>query len=73
MTDRNIIQSLSQILGEGFNLDELHNLCFQLDIDEEELPSTKTPFINALLEHLYRHKLIPQLLKKGRGLRDRLD
>ncbi len=73
MTDQKIIHSLSQILREGFNLDELHDLCFQLDIDKEELPSNKTPFINALLEHLNRHKLIPQLIKKGRELRDRLD
>jgi hypothetical protein len=70
MTDRYTILALKQILGEGFDLDELHDLCFRLDIDKDELPSTqKTSLINALLDHLDSRNRIPKLLEEGRRLR----
>lgn len=74
MTDRNTIHALKQVLTEGFDLEELHDICFRLDIDKDELPSTtKTSFINALLDLIDRHNQIPDLIETGRTLRDQLD
>ena len=36
MTDRNTIRALKQILEEGFGLEDLHDLCFWLDVDEKK-------------------------------------
>jgi len=74
MTDRNTIHALKQVLTEGFDLEELHDICFRLNIDKDELPSTtKTSFINALLDLIDKHNQIPDLLETGRTLRDQLD
>jgi ferritin len=69
MTDRNTILALKEIMEESFNKQDLHDLCFRLDIDKDQLPGTKTPLINELLEELNRHDRIPELLNEVRALR----
>jgi hypothetical protein len=73
MTDRNTINALRQVLSEGFNLEELHELCDLLEIDAEDLPPTKAPLISDLLKYLDRHSRIPDLLELGRTHRGELD
>ncbi len=74
MTDRHTIHALSQVLRDGFDLEELHDLCSRLDIDKDELPSsTKTPLVNALLDRLDKRNRIQDLLETGRTVRGELD
>ncbi|MGD8588676.1 MAG: SIR2 family protein [Chromatiales bacterium] len=73
MTDRRTIQALTQVLKDGFNLEELQELCDRLEVDAEDLPPTKAPLLNALLKYLDRHNRIPDLLELGRTHRSELD
>jgi hypothetical protein len=72
MTDRITLGNLKKILSDGFNMDELHDLCFRLDENKDEFPATLTPFVNGFLDHLERRNKIPQLLEQGRELRQEL-
>lgn len=67
------IQQLKQNLQQGFNLDELHTLCADLGIDKDELPTTKTPLIEALLARLQRQQRLEDLLDLGKQTRPELD
>ncbi|MEF8730806.1 MAG: SIR2 family protein [Candidatus Accumulibacter meliphilus] len=73
MTDRTTLRNLQKVLSDGFNMDELHDLCFRLDENKDEFPHTLTPFINGFLDHLERRNKIPELLEQGRELRHELD
>jgi hypothetical protein len=72
MTDRITLGNLKKVLSDGFNMDELHDLCFRLDENKDEFPATLTPFVNGFLDHLERRNKIPQLLEQGRELRQEL-
>jgi len=72
MTDRVTLGNLKKVLSDGFNMDELHDLCFRLDENKDEFPATLTPFVNGFLNHLERRNKIPKLLEQGRELRQEL-
>jgi hypothetical protein len=49
-----------------FDLDELRGLCFDLEIDHEELPhsSTKSGLVQALIKYTRRRGIFDQLLSE---------
>ena len=52
-------------LTKYFSLDELESLCFELDIDKDNVPGKdkgKDYFVTALLSYVQRRELIPRLL-----------
>ncbi|MBK8906197.1 MAG: hypothetical protein IPM53_33775 [Anaerolineaceae bacterium] len=45
-------------LKQFFNLDELYSLLMELGLDKDEFPLTKTPLIEALVQHGSRNNLL---------------
>jgi len=62
-------------LVKAFNLDELSDLCFELDIDAEELANRqrKRDFAREIVLHLKRRNRLPALIQYCRELRSHLD
>ena len=52
-------------------MDELHDLCNDLQVDKDKFTPTKDAFIRELLGHLKRRKEINKLIDKGRELRSK--
>ena len=69
MIDRNTLLAVKEIMEESFDKKDLHDLCFRLNINKDELPDTKTLLINELLEELNKRNQIPKMLEKVRDLR----
>ena len=62
--------SLSHLLEQYFNLDELAALCFRLGINFENLPGqTLTNKVLALIRYCERHKRLPDLIQACRAQR----
>lgn len=59
---------LRQNLAKHFDKEELRTLCFDLDIEYENLPETKDGMARELVRHCDRHDRIPQLVQKCREL-----
>ena len=62
---------LRQILSDGFNMSELKNLCFDLGVDCESLPtdSGKSDVIRELLQYLIRYDRVLELIRLGEQVR----
>jgi len=57
-------------IGERFSLSEIHQLCFSLGIDYENLPGeTKIEIAQSLIEHCERHNRLPELKQSLNTLR----
>ncbi len=65
-----LLSLLHHILDEHFSLEELKSLCFDLKIDNENLPGgTKEGKARELVVYLDRYGRVPELIKLGRRLR----
>jgi hypothetical protein len=60
-------------LSQHFNVDELRELCFSLDIEDEDLPGGKSGMIRELIGHCERHGRTLELLDLARQARPHLD
>jgi outer membrane protein assembly factor BamB len=62
-------------LVKAFSLDELSDLCFELDIDAEELANRqrKRDFAREIVLHLKRRNRLPALIQYCREVRSHLD
>ena len=67
------LQKLRDKIVEGFNLAELRNLCFDLDIEYENLDgSTLNDKTRELVEFCKRHNRLPELVTRCKELRSRI-
>lgn len=65
---------LRRVLSKRFNVDELRTLCFDLQVDYEDLPGDgKSAKVRELLAHLARRNRINDLLDVGREARPDID
>ena len=64
-----ILAELRQNLATHFNREELRTLCFDLDIDHENLPEAKDSMARELVAHCERRQCILELARKCRKLR----
>jgi hypothetical protein len=61
--NQNSLTGLRQKLNDHFDLSELHDLCFDLRVDPENLPAkTKQETTRELILHLARHRRLNALL-----------
>lgn len=61
---------LRELMNSHFNKSELQLICFDLEIDHENLPSnTKNDLVRELIEHCFRFKLMEKLIKHCKELR----
>ena len=68
------LQRLLKLITTYFNMEELKNICFQLNIDLEELsPGNKEELVRELLLYLNRQGLILELLRVAKQLRPNTD
>ena len=59
-----------ELIRQHFSDDELHELCYRLDINYEDLPATgKAGKARELVEYAERHGLLPELIATCRLLR----
>ena len=64
------LPALRDLIDQHFNDEELRQLCFDLDIDAENLPGdTRIAKAQSLVAHCLRHNRLPQLGEKCRELR----
>jgi formylglycine-generating enzyme required for sulfatase activity len=64
------LPSLRDLLAQHFNLEELEQLCFDLNIEYEDVPgSTRKAKAQALVEYCLRHNRLPDLSAYCRQLR----
>ena len=70
----NPLLPLQQRLNETFSLDEIHSLCFDINVDIDNLSGkTKKEKIRALLEYLGRRQQLEILIDRCRTLRPNYD
>ncbi|KAA3665258.1 MAG: hypothetical protein DWQ04_01515, partial [Chloroflexi bacterium] len=66
--------NLRQLLEKHFNKSELRDICFELDIDFENLPGqTKRDKVRELITFCHRHGSSPKLQTNLRKLRPAVD
>jgi len=64
------LPSLRDLLTQHFDLEELSQLCFDLDIEYENLPgTTRQAKAQSLVEYCLRHNRLPDLSTGCHGLR----
>lgn len=69
-SNRRTRAALRQILAERFDEEGLRTLCFDLDVDYDDLPAHgKAGKARELIKHLERHGRVLELVEAGRGLR----
>lgn len=64
---------LRRKLAYHFSIDELRNLCFDLRVEDENLPTTREGMARELVKHCERKETIPKLLEKCRQQRPMVD
>ena len=68
--EQECLTGLRRILDEHFNDGELRTLCFDLDVDYDDLPGTaKADKARELINYLKRRKDIPHLVRVGKQQR----
>ena len=74
-TDRQKIGQLENILREYFNMEELKNLCMELNEDHEEFPQDKGKgvFIREFVDSFRRQKRLTMLLELCKKLRPNVE
>ena len=55
--------SLFHNLNEYFSLDDLHDLAFELEIDQDNLPATKKSFARKLIQELKNRQKLAELVE----------
>ena len=64
-------QTIHDVLGKRFDLDELRDLCFRLNVDHEEVRgNTKSAFARELVTYMERRNRLPELvdaIRRARG------
>jgi hypothetical protein len=69
-SDRACLARLREVLDAHFNEEELRTLCYDLDVDYDNLPAQgKVNKARELIAYLERHGHIPELLRMGEQLR----
>lgn len=66
-------EQLQRVLTEDFDLNELSDLCFRLEVDKDDFPQQKNLFIIELIGYLKRRGYIRNLINQGRQLRPNSD
>lgn len=70
----NPLANLRDQITASFNIDELKDLCFELQIDYEDLPGdSKRAKVRELIEYCQRHGLIPDLKQQVHSSRPELN
>lgn len=73
-TSSNPLSTLRQLVLQYFNTSELQDICFQLDVDFEELEgSGKSNKARELITHMRRRNRLPDLVEVGKQLRPQLE
>jgi hypothetical protein len=68
--ERRYLSKIRQILDQRFDAEELRTLCFDLDVDYEDLPARgQAHKARELVAYLDRHRRVPELMEVGRLLR----
>lgn len=69
-SDRACLARLREVLDDHFNEEELRTLCYDLNVDYDNLPAQgKVNKARELIAYLERHGHIPKLLRMGEQLR----
>ena len=65
-------KQLRALMLTGFNLSELQNLCFDLEVDFENLPVNHQGFVNGLIAYMQRMGRLRELIERIAELRPSL-
>lgn len=73
LSGREQLSALRELLVERFSISELHDLCFGLGVDYDDLPGQeKTAKARELILYLMRRSRLEDLIKEGRRQRPEL-
>jgi hypothetical protein len=71
--DHNVMRKVRQLISQFFDDNELRDLCFDLDIQYENLPGdNKLGKVRELLQYVTRHQKLPDLMETLKRLRSEL-
>lgn len=56
------LYELKIFIQEFYNLEEIWELCFLANIDYENFPGTKSLMVNSLVNYMYRHNRLNELI-----------